>query len=54
MKKYSVPPEVRDRIVKLMGDVPRLEMFARERCEGWDSIGNEIDGKDIRDAIRDL
>lgn len=48
------PPEVRDRIVKLMGNVPRLEMFARERCAGWDSIGNEIDGKDIRQAIADL
>lgn len=36
------PPEVRDRIVQLMGDVPRIELFARERVEGWDAWGNEV------------
>jgi N6-adenosine-specific RNA methylase IME4 len=31
-----------DRIVTLMGDRPRLEMFARgDRCDGWDRFGNE-------------
>ena len=47
------PPEVRERIVHLMGNVPRIEIFARERVPGWDAMGNEIDGKDIRDALRD-
>ena len=36
------PPEVRDRIVSLMGDVPRIELFAREECAGWDCWGNEV------------
>lgn len=36
------PAEARDRIVKLMGDVPRIELFARERVEGWDAWGNEV------------
>ena len=36
------PAEVRERIVNLVGDLPRLELFARERCEGWDAWGNEI------------
>lgn len=36
------PPEVRDRIVQLMGDVPRIELFARERCPGWEAYGNEL------------
>ncbi len=36
------PPEVRDRIVRLMGDVPRLELFARERVPGWHAWGNEL------------
>lgn len=42
------PQEARDRIVRLMGDVPRIELFARERNElfdeykGWDVWGNEI------------
>lgn len=35
------PDEVRDRIVKLMGDVPRIELFARQQTEGWDAWGNE-------------
>jgi N6-adenosine-specific RNA methylase IME4 len=26
----------------------KLELFARERREGWTSMGNEIDGKDLR------
>lgn len=36
------PPEVRDRIVELFGDVPRVELFARERVPGWDAWGNEV------------
>lgn len=33
------PDEVRQRIVRLCGDVPRIELFARQRAEGWDSWG---------------
>lgn len=36
------PDEVRERIVKLLGDLPRIELFARERVEGWDAWGNEV------------
>ena len=36
------PEEVRERITELMGDVPRIELFARERAENWDAWGNEI------------
>ena len=35
------PDEVRRRIVDLMGDVPRLEMFARTQARGWDVWGDE-------------
>lgn len=35
------PDEVRERIVQLFGDVPRIELFARERAAGWDAWGNE-------------
>lgn len=39
---HSVKPRlVADRIVELMGDVPRLEMFARAAAPGWDLFGNE-------------
>jgi N6-adenosine-specific RNA methylase IME4 len=42
-REHSRKPEiVRDRIGKLMGDVTRIEMFAREsHFEGWDSFGSE-------------
>lgn len=36
------PDEVRERIVQLMGDVPRIELFARQNADGWDSWGNEV------------
>lgn len=36
------PMVVRDRIVELCGNLPRIELFARETCNGWDSWGNEI------------
>lgn len=35
------PEEVREKIVELMGDLPRVELFARERADGWDAWGNE-------------
>jgi len=36
------PDEVRDRIVQLMGDLPRIELFARQKTGGWDVWGNEV------------
>lgn len=36
------PDEARNRLVTLMGDVPRIELFARERAKGWFSWGDEI------------
>jgi site-specific DNA-methyltransferase (adenine-specific) len=36
------PPEIRERIVELLGDLPRIELFARERTPGWDAWGNEV------------
>lgn len=35
------PDESRRRIVQLMGDVPRIELFARQSSPGWDVWGNE-------------
>lgn len=35
------PPEVRDRIVSLLGDIPRIELFARNTTPGWDVWGND-------------
>ncbi|MDD5356568.1 MAG: MT-A70 family methyltransferase [Candidatus Pacebacteria bacterium] len=36
------PDEVRERIVTLCGNRPRIELFARERVSGWDAWGDEV------------
>ena len=36
------PDEARKRIVDLVGDLPRIELFARQYADGWDCWGNEI------------
>lgn len=36
------PAETRDRIIELLGDRPRIELFARDRVAGWDAWGDEI------------
>ena len=37
------PDEVRERIVQLFGDLPRIELFARQKINGWDAWGNEVE-----------
>ena len=37
------PDEARRRIVRLMGDMPRIELFARQKTAGWDVWGNEVE-----------
>lgn len=36
------PDEARERIVELLGDLPRIELFARQEVEGWDCWGDEV------------
>ncbi len=41
-REHSRKPDcARERIVKLMGDLPRIELFARQHAEGWDCWGDE-------------
>jgi len=49
---HSAKPQgAREGIERLYGDVPRIELFARERVEGWDATGLDFDGVDIRDLL---
>lgn len=41
-KHSKKPDEARKRIIKLCGNVSRIELFARKRTKGWDSWGNEL------------
>ena len=41
--QHSKKPDIiRQKIVELCGDLPRIELFARQKVEGWDVWGNEI------------
>lgn len=43
IQEHSKKPDiVRDKIVELCGDLPRIELFARQEVEGWDCWGNEV------------
>ncbi|MDR0513484.1 MAG: DNA methyltransferase [Treponema sp.] len=48
------PPVVRERIVRLFGDRKRVELFAREKTEGWDAMGFGIDGISIQEKIANI
>lgn len=38
------PPEIAERLVTLMGDVPRIELFARDVKPGWHAWGLDVPG----------
>jgi len=38
------PDEIRERIVRLVGDLPRVELFARQRTPGWSVWGDQAPG----------
>jgi len=37
------PDEARERIVQLMGDLPRMELFAKQKPDRWDVWGNKVE-----------
>ena len=39
----SKPPMFGDMIVETSGDLPRIELFARQQTPGWDCWGNEVE-----------
>lgn len=45
------PDEVRDRIIELCGDKKRIELFARDRFEGWDAWGDELEPESVEDLL---
>jgi N6-adenosine-specific RNA methylase IME4 len=53
--KHSAKPEDLQESLETMFPIARkLELFARRIRPGWTCLGNEIDGKDIRDALSEL
>jgi len=42
VREHSKKPNiVRNKIIQLMGDLPRIELFSRTRVHGWDTFGND-------------
>ena len=55
VRAHSAKPAIfRDLIVRLFGDLPRIELFARERIQGWDAWGNQITEDSINPKIPDF
>lgn len=43
LRRHSEKPaETRERITALVGDLPRIELFARQKADGWDCWGDEV------------
>jgi N6-adenosine-specific RNA methylase IME4 len=43
IERHSKKPDnFRDLILQLVGDLPRIELFARQTSTGWDTWGNEV------------
>lgn len=43
-ERHSKKPDFfRDMIVDTFGDLPRVELFARQKTDGWDIWGNELE-----------
>lgn len=43
IERHSKKPDItREKITELLGDLPRIELFARQKADGWSSWGNEI------------
>lgn len=48
VEEHSKKPDIiRNKIIQLCGSLPRIELFAREKIDGWDNIGLEL-GSDLR------
>lgn len=44
IEQHSKKPDVtRSKIIELAGDLPRVELFARQKTPGWDVWGNEVE-----------
>lgn len=48
------PNEIRNRITQMFPTQKKIELFARQSIPGWDVVGNEIDGLDIKASLFNL
>jgi len=56
-KHSEKPKEARNKIIQLVGELPRIELFARssQKVEnGWVNVGYDVDGCDIKDSLQKI
>ena len=49
--KHSKKPAFFRDMIEKVSNSPRIELFARQRTEGWDAWGNEVDSETIPKSI---
>jgi len=57
LKHSEKPEEFRQLIMEATNKIEnprRIELFATKKITGWDSIGYEIDGRDIREVLQEM
>lgn len=54
LRHSSKPDDLQESLEAMFPKARKLELFARRLRPGWTCLGNEIDGKDIYDALADL
>lgn len=54
LKHSAKPEDLQDSLEIMFPKARKLELFARRIRTGWTCLGNEIDGKDIYDALANL
>lgn len=53
LRHSQKPDEARQKIVELMGKLPRIELFARAQSSGWDCWGDEIQQQKTDEILMD-
>lgn len=52
---HSIKPYgLHDSLAAMFPNAQKIELFARRPYPGWTCLGNEIDGRDLRESIKDL
>ena len=48
LRSENMVYDCREKICELFGDLPRIELFARQYADGWDCWGNEAPGNNLK------
>jgi N6-adenosine-specific RNA methylase IME4 len=49
--RHSEKPQASYELIETISHPNRIELFARKKRDGWTTVGNDLDGKDIFDSL---